>query len=256
MWGRRAEALEEAQQLGMASVVFRDAERAVDGADVVVLCVPVGAMEGLVRQVVPVLGRETLVTDVGSVKGEVVSALEPVLQGRALFVGSHPMAGSERAGLGAARENLFEGAVCILTPETGRTPEQALLRARGLWEGVGCRVRELDPRVHDQVCSRISHVPHVVAAALVNAVGEHLPAAFDFCGPGFRDTTRVAGGLPEMWSEILRSNGPAVAEGLRQVVAQMESVIQVLEKTDPAAEAQLHQFLAQAKRQRDHLRCP
>ena len=256
LWGRRAEALEQARQLGMAHWVSTELREVVAGADTVVLCVPVGAMKALVVEALPSLHEAALVTDVGSVKGSVVSDLEPLLQGRALFVGSHPMAGSEKAGLVAAREGLFDGAVCILTPEAGRTPEAALARATALWEGVGCRVRSLDPGLHDAVCARISHVPHVAAAALVNAVSSALPEAFDFCGPGFRDTTRVAGGLPEMWCEILRSNREAVVDGLRQVVAQLETVIQVLGRTDSAADEALRLFLVEAKTRRDQLRSP
>lgn len=254
MWGRRREALEEALRLRMADFASPEVCDVVDGADAVVLCVPIGAMEGLIRMALPALNPEALVTDVGSVKGCVVDALSPLLDGKAHFVGSHPMAGSEKAGLSAARVDLFERAVCIVTPEPVRTTEGAVSLATAFWETLGCRVRSLSPKVHDEVCSRISHVPHVAAAALVNAVSEGLPEAFDFSGPGFRDTTRVAGGLPEMWSEILFSNREAVAGGLRGLIAQLETVVQLLDCAEADTSGPLQTFLASAKQRRDALR--
>jgi prephenate dehydrogenase len=210
-------------------------------------------MEGVIREALPALGTKTLVTDVGSVKGTVVRVLGPLLEGKALFVGSHPMAGSEKTGLDAARADLFQGSVCIVTPEPATSPE-AVTKASLFWEKLGCRVRQLDPVVHDQVCARISHVPHVAAAALVNAVAQRCPEAFGFSGPGFRDTTRVAGGAPSMWTEILLSNREAVSQGLRALVDQLEEVIALLEQNEGSVSAPLDAFLSAAKQRRDQLR--
>lgn len=253
LWGRRAEVLEEAARRGVGSFRSTCLCEVVEGADVVVACVPVGVMEGVIREALPALGGGTLVTDVGSVKGKVVRTLAPLLEGKALFVGSHPMAGSEKTGLEAARADLFRGAVCIVTPEEA-TPREAVSRASLFWEKLGCRVRELAPDVHDQVCARISHVPHVAAAALVNAVAQGCPEAFGFSGPGFRDTTRVAGGAPSMWTEILMSNRDAVSLGLRAVVDQLEQVITLLEQNEGSVSAPLDAFLTVAKQRRDQLR--
>ena len=145
-------------------------EEAVEGADTVVLCVPVGAMEEVLRQALPKLSPSALVTDVGSVKKSVCDALAPLVADRALFVGSHPMAGSEKAGLSAARADLFVNAVCILTPEPGHTKPAAIERAEAFWTRLGCRVRSLSPQTHDEVCALISHLPHLTAAALVHNV--------------------------------------------------------------------------------------
>ncbi len=253
LWARREEAVEEARALEIAHLATCSLEHALVGADTVLLCVPVGAMAELAHKALPFLSPDTLVTDVGSVKDPVCRALAPVLQGRAHFVGSHPMAGSEKAGIAAARADLFTGAVCILTPEEGVTPAAAVLRATELWERLGCRIRSLAPLVHDQVCALISHLPHLTAAALVNTVGTVYPDAFGFCGPGFRDTTRVAAGLPAMWTEILSSNSQAVAASLRSFIAVLEKTAGYLEKSSPSAEAELNHFLAIAKKRRDTL---
>lgn len=253
LWARRAEAVEEARAMQVASLVTADVCEAVRGADTVLLCVPVGAMADLVRAVLPELAPDTLVTDVGSVKGLVCSELALLLEGRALFVGSHPMAGSERAGISAARHDLFANAVCILTPEEGRTPAEAVSRAEAFWLALGCRVRQLAPEVHDRVCALISHLPHLAAAALVNVVDAACPEAFGFCGTGFRDTTRVAGGLPGMWTEILSSNRAEVSASLRSLIALLEEAAALLERGGPEAEAAINRFLASAKARRDGL---
>ncbi|MEI6712969.1 MAG: prephenate dehydrogenase [Verrucomicrobiota bacterium] len=253
MWGRRVEVLQEASASGIASFTSTNVQEVVDGADTVILCVPVGVMRGLIQDALPALSPDALVTDVGSVKKSVVDELAPLLHGKALFVGSHPMAGSEKAGLSAAKKDLFHRTVCILTPEAHRTPPQAIEKARVLWETLGCRVRTLTPEVHDRVCAQISHVPHVAAAALVNMVSEMEPEAFGFFGAGFRDTTRVAAGLPSMWSEILLTNRDAVSSGLRGLISQLESVLTILEQDDRSATAPLEAFLSAAKERRDRL---
>lgn len=253
LWARRPEAVAQARALEVAPLVSSTLSKVISGANIVLLCVPVGAMEPLVHEMLPFLASDALVTDVGSVKTPVCRALSPLLKDRALFIGSHPMAGSEKAGLAAARADLFQNAVCILTPEEGVTDPLAESLARGFWERLGCRLRTLPPTVHDEVCALISHLPHLTAAALVNTVGSVLPEAFEFCGPGFRDTTRVAAGLPVMWAEILHSNRAAVAASLRTLIEILQNTAVALETGGSTAEATLEKFLAEAKRQRDVL---
>jgi prephenate dehydrogenase len=253
LWARRPEAVEEARALAVADLVTGSVAEAVSGADTVVMCVPVGAMEGVLRQALSSLSPTALVTDVGSVKKPVCDALAPLVGDRALFVGSHPMAGSEKAGLSAARADLFVNAVCILTPEPGLTRPDACERASAFWTRLGCRVRTLTPQMHDEVCALISHLPHLTAAALVRNVEEACPEAFGFCGPGFRDSTRIAAGLPGMWTEILSSNRSAVAGSLRGLIAILEPLAAQLERGGPEAEAAIHDFLAAAKGRRDGL---
>jgi prephenate dehydrogenase len=253
LWARRAAAVQEARALKIADLVTDNAAQAVEGADTVILCVPVGAMADVLSQALPCLSPEALVTDVGSVKKPVCDALNPLLAGRAFFVGSHPMAGSEKAGISAARPDLFVNSVCILTPEPGLTTTGACSRAEELWTRLGCRVRSLPPETHDEVCALISHLPHIVAAALVQTVATTLPEAFGFCGPGFRDSTRIASGLPTMWTEILSSNRVAVAASLRRLVAVLEPIAAQLEQGGSCAEGTVHDFLLSAKERRDAL---
>ena len=253
LWARRADAVAQAKALEVADLVTSSLSEAVAEADVVILCVPVGAMTELVHQILPVLSPDALITDVGSVKEVVCRDLGPMLRGRAHFIGSHPMAGSEKAGISAARADLFQSAVCILTPEDGITSAVAIQRATAFWERLGCRVRALAPTVHDQICAMISHLPHLSAAALVNTVEAVCPEAFGFCGTGFRDSTRIAAGLPTMWTEILLSNRMAVAESLRRFISILETTADQLERADSRAEHEIHHFLDTAKTRRESL---
>ena len=211
------------------------------------LCTPIGAMSGLARQFAPALARTATITDVGSVKAGVVSRLEAILGER--FVGSHPMAGSEQSGIDAARANLFEGAVCILTPTANSLPE-ATQRVRDLWKGVGCRMVEMSPGEHDECIARVSHLPHAVAATLVNAINMRLPNVASLAGGGYRDTTRIAAGPAAMWREILLENRAGVLAGLEDFSAMLDTMREMLLNGDAA---QLELFLERARAIREDL---
>lgn len=253
VWGRRTAAIEELRARGMADDASTDARAVADGADIVVFCVPVGAMPELAQRVAPAISPRTLVTDVGSVKEVVVNALSPIFRGRARFVGSHPMAGSEQTGLAAARADLFAGSVCILTPEAASAAAD-VADVRAFWETLGCRVRELPPSEHDEIVARVSHFPHLLAAALVQAVAEGGTEALEFAGPGFRDTTRVAAGPPAMWTDILRTNRHAVQKSAEAMIEKLREVITLLADDAPGDDLRMHEFLSQAKVLRDTLR--
>ena len=183
-----------------------DVVSAVQDADLIVLCVPIEQMELLVGQFRDSLKPGALVTDVGSVKVSVDRALSPLLAGRAQWVGSHPMAGSERSGFSAARADLFQAAPVIVTP-TAQTANAARDRVVAFWQALGAEIFLRDPAAHDLAIAGISHLPHLVAALLcAEADAPSLPLA----GGGFRDTTRVAGGSPELWTEILWANRDAL----------------------------------------------
>jgi prephenate dehydrogenase len=220
LWARRPEAVAEASAAGCADAVTGDLAAAVKDADIVVLCVPVGAMAGIAAKIAPALREGCIVTDVGSVKGPVIAALHPIFQGSGRFVGSHPMAGSEHTGLAAARADLFEGATCIVTPEPD-TDAAAILGARELWTRLGSRVVELPAAEHDECVALVSHLPHLAAAALVNTVAGQNAHAFSVVGPGFRDTTRVASGPPAMWREILSENSAALLPASDALIAKL-----------------------------------
>jgi cyclohexadieny/prephenate dehydrogenase len=256
IWARREEAVAAVQAQGCADEASTDLAKVVTGADTVVFATPIGVMPDLARKIVRSLSEGALVTDVGSVKAPVCEQLSEILGGSpGRFVGSHPMAGSEQTGLEAAREDLFEGAVCIVTPDQ-RTAPAAVKQATALWEAVGGQVRVLAPDEHDEIVATISHLPHLLAAVLVNTVNDTCPAAFDFCGPGFRDTTRIAAGPPQMWTEILGENRAAVGNALDALIEKLRAASKVLASGSSERDQPMNQLLTQAKAQRDRLRLP
>ncbi|MDD5351013.1 MAG: prephenate dehydrogenase/arogenate dehydrogenase family protein [Chthoniobacteraceae bacterium] len=247
VWARREAAVAEARRIcDLASTDLADAVR---GADVVVLCVPIGAMAELAERIAPLVEPGALVTDVGSVKAPVVEALAPLFEraGRGRFVGSHPMAGSEQAGLSAAHADLFEGSVALLTPHPGADPA-AVEAAAALWRLVGCKIHSLSPAEHDEAIGLVSHLPHLIAASLVNFVCAQDPRAADFCGNGLRDTTRIASGLPEMWTEILATNRAVLGGQLQAFIARLQEISRDLASGNDSL---LKTFLTNAKVRRD-----
>jgi prephenate dehydrogenase len=182
----------------------------------VVLCTPIAQMASLTTKMVSVLKRGAIVTDVGSVKASVVAELEPlVATSNAQFIGSHPMAGAEKMGVLNARADLFEGAVCVLTP-TARSRPELVQTLEEFWQSIGARTLRLTPETHDDLVSRSSHLPHAVAAGLANYVLSpmHPKEQAMLCATGFQDTTRVAGGSPEMWRDICLANRKNLARVL------------------------------------------
>jgi len=249
LWARRAEAAEEARAAGIADLVSSDLAAVVKEADVIVLCMPVDAMPEIAAQMVPLIPPHALVTDVGSVKGCVVEKLAPIFSERGRFVGSHPMAGSEQSGLAAARENLYAGSVCIVTPHEGAVPE-AVQQVVELWEQVGCTVRQLSPQEHDRKVGLVSHLPHLLAAALVDFVCSEDPDSVNFCGNGFRDTTRIAAGPAGMWTEIFASNRAALSGQVERMIAHLQGISKDLASGN---DLKMNDFLANAKSARDRL---
>jgi len=227
VWSRKKESLAPIQKSLPKAKTGTDLSGAT-GSDIVVLGAPAPVLADLVRSLLPHLGAQTLVTDVASVKASVEKELAPLLQGRARWIGSHPMAGSEDSGFAAARADLFQGAPVLLTP--GKSIGADTFRdASVFWQALGARVIQLDPEEHDRQVARISHLPHAVAAALVRAAGTSgLPVA----GPGYRDTTRVAAGPSDMWAEILLGNRTEVLASLRDLRQGVEQLATALEKQD------------------------
>jgi prephenate dehydrogenase len=249
VWARRAEALKAIRQLVPAAFTSSDLREVVAGADLVVLCVPIGAMPDLASEMEPFLKPGALVTDVGSVKVPVVRALPPLLP-RAQFVGSHPMAGSDQSGLSAARADLFQDAVCIVTVDADSKPEPQR-EACAFWRGLGCQVRTLTAAEHDEIVAFVSHLPHLAAAALVNMVVEQMPEALGYCGSGFRDSTRVAAGPAAMWTEIALANRGAIARAAEAMVEKLREVARLLDANDPDS---MTRFLSAAQAERERLR--
>lgn len=246
---RRRKSLADCEKAGAVDYATTDLLAAVSGADLVVLCTPLAQMRPLLEQCLPALKRGAIVTDVGSVKADVVRELSGLARrSGAHFVGSHPMAGGEKMGVSAARADLFAGAVCVVTPL--RKPNAAVVRVEKFWRALGARILRLDAARHDLLVSRSSHLPHVLAAALAGLVLD--PAAprqqAALCATGFRDTTRVASGSPEMWRDITLANRKNVARALDAFAGELKQFQAALKKGDAPA---VEKFFAAAKARRD-----
>jgi prephenate dehydrogenase len=247
---RRQASIAECHRFKVVDHATRNLPRAVSEADLVILCTPIAQMAELTLQMLPGLKPGAIVTDVGSVKGRVVEQLEPLVEkAGAYFIGSHPMAGAEKMGVKAARANLFERAMCVLTP-TPKSPSDATQSLDQFWRAVGARVLRLSAADHDALVSRSSHLPHLVAAQLAHYVLDpRFPAEQSLlCATGFRDTTRIASGSPEMWRDIAWANRRNLDHALGDFMRRLRELKRALQQEDlqPIAE-----FFQQAKIRRD-----
>ena len=249
VWGRRLEAARLAVKRGAADAAATSPAEAVHGSELVILCTPVETMVPLAREFRSKLLRKSIVTDVGSTKYDVVKHLSNTLSGRTTYIGSHPMAGSERDGLAAARANLFEGSVCILTP-LPRARLAPLKLLADFWEALGCRLRTTSPSEHDEIVAYISHLPHMVASALVNLVHSKKEDAFNYIGNGFKDMTRIAGGPPEMWSGIAMSNREELRRSVDRLIEELETVRRHIAN---GSDVELRSYLRRAKHQHEDI---
>ncbi len=250
LWFRKAEAAVAARDCGYKGASAELSE-VVEGCELLILAVPVGAMAQLLEKAVEAgLPAGCLVTDVGSVKGAVHTGMARVLGGTGqVFIGSHPMAGSERNGLGAARADLFQNAACLMTNDDGAA-EEICARLEHFWKILGCRTYWFTASEHDEIVAKISHLPHVTAAATALSSLEDAVEHGSLAGGGLRDTTRVAGGNPEMWAEILMENREAVMGRLRDNIGRLHEILALLEGGDLEA---TRDWLAAAKLLRDTL---
>jgi cyclohexadieny/prephenate dehydrogenase len=189
-------------------------EAASKGADLVVIAAPVDRIVPLVRQIAPFLKAGALVSDVGSVKGDIARLGHDALKERAHFVGAHPMAGSEKTGWEHATADLFEGRTCFITPVPATDPG-ALSKVVGFWKELGSEVVTVDPDKHDEIVAHISHLPQVLASSLCAFLGTRDPSWRNYAGGGLRDTTRIAGSDPKLWRTILEENRDEVLRALR-----------------------------------------
>jgi len=247
---RRRASVKDCERAGAVDFATTDLPAAVWDADLVILCTPLAQMRARVREMLPALKRGAIVTDVGSVKASVVRELESLVQkSGAYFVGSHPMAGSEKTGVGAARADLFEKTVCVVTP-TRKTNRAALKKVEQFWKAIGSRVLEMKPETHDALVSRSSHLPHVVAAMLAGHVlnPAHPKPQAALCANGFRDTTRIASGSPEMWRDIALANRQNLAKSLHAFIADLQNFQRLVKKGDAKA---ITKFFETAKQRRD-----
>jgi prephenate dehydrogenase len=226
--GRNPASLKPALVEGAVDNVTTDLREGLTGADMVVLATPVATLERQMPAVWEAAPPKALITDVGSTKAAIVRGAESLSARKPLdFVGGHPMAGSNLSGFAVSRADLFRGATVILTP-TDRTAPDAVKRVTEFWEAVGGRVVTMDSATHDRAVAAVSHLPHLVADALVDAVFRMDPQFFEVAARGFKDTTRIAASSPEVWREIFEENREALAEAVasfRAALGDLESVL-------------------------------
>ncbi len=247
--GHRRSTIDEALFRGAADEVTLDPCEGVGGSDLVVLATAIGLFEGILRKIAGALEPGAVVIDVGSTKARVLGTLEPLMPEGCTFVGCHPIAGSEKRGITHARPDLFDGATCVVTP-TGRTPADVLVRVVTTWQNLGMVVRQVSPEVHDHLLAQTSHLPHLVASVLVRAVSEE---AEPLMGPGWADTTRVAGGDAALWRDIMLSNAEEIAAAIERFHDILADIRDAVRNSDADA---IEAHLAEAKRRRDRLTQP
>jgi len=248
--GRSRANLELAKALSIIDDWCHDIAEAVRGADMVVLAVPMSAYESVFKAMAGSLSATAIITDAGSTKQSAMIEARSFLPDSSQFVAAHPIAGTEQSGAGAAFAELFEQRLCILTPDEGTNPE-ALQRVEEMWQAAGSRVMRMAPAEHDDFLAAVSHLPHLTAFALVNAVRkqgseEHEP--FEFAAGGFRDFTRIASSSPEMWRDIALCNRDAVTRQLDALQDELTGLKDALESDDGE---QLLEYFSSAKQARD-----
>jgi prephenate dehydrogenase len=218
-------------ELGALDEAYADPAVAVRDADLVVLCTPVGMLGELLAQVAPSLKPGAVVTDVGSTKRDIVAAAAKGLKGReneVFFIGSHPMAGSDKRGVRFAQADLYKDALCILTPD-GNSEIHALQYVESFWKRLGMRTTRLSPEEHDRLVSDISHLPHAVAAALMTVQS---PESLSLRGRGFLDATRIAAGDAGLWRDIFLSNKDNLAASIGRLQGQLNELQALLKAGD------------------------
>ena len=250
-------ALKRAVQRGAIDRLAKSAPEAVREADLVVLATPAGSFEPLVKECASSFKLGAILTDVGSVKGALVGRIGALLPPHVVYLPAHPLAGRERSGIDASSATLFDGCRCLITPghrnnQIGRP--DALKRLTGLWEKIGATVTTLDPFEHDRYLALVSHLPHLVAYALVNCAmdaAKEAPGLLGFSAGGFRDFTRIAASSPEMWRDICLENRAEILSALARYQSVLERYRRLIEAGDGAS---LEAAFRDARRVKEELR--
>lgn len=212
--------------------------------DLVILATPVNTIIDLAKKISKIIPKDCIVTDVGSTKQEVVNCLERIFP---YYIGSHPLAGSEKRGIRFADKDIFKDSLCVLTPTKNTSPE-VLIKIKGFWQKLGMKVVLVSPRFHDKVLSFISHLPHILAFSLVNTAPKRF---LDFAASGFKDTTRIASSESEIWQDIFLSNRNYILKAIdlfQKNLSQIKSAIKAKDKES------LKRFIDQARKKREQLK--
>ena len=246
-FGRREESLVKAKELGIVDSFDLDPSRATLGSDFVLFSLPVGLFPGIARMIKDSLKEGTVVSDAGSIKGNLVHEMEKVLSDKTPFVGAHPIAGSEQSGIDAAHADLFEKRRCVITP-TDKTERRALDTLTELWHSLGADVIIMTPQEHDRVFGAVSHLPHIIAYELMNSADEVNRSYLAYAGQGFLDSTRIAASSPEVWRDICIGNKENLIQFLDTFMGRLERVKGYLMSADDES---LERDFSQAKTLRD-----
>lgn len=243
---RSAETRDITRELGFCDRVVDSAAEAVQGADLVVLAVPVGAMDAVAAEIAPHLAQGATVTDVGSVKQSVIDAVGPHMPDHVHFIPGHPLAGTEHSGPRSGFAELFDNRWCILVPTDA--DQDATTRLRKLWEGMGANVEEMDPEHHDLVLAVTSHTPHLIAYTMVG-VADDLRRVTDsevikYSAAGFRDFTRIAASDPTMWRDVFLTNKDATLEILGRFTEELFALQRAIRTGDGEA---LHDYFTHTR---------
>jgi len=230
-YGRITENLRRAKEKNIIDTFELDPAKACRDADLVLFATPVGIFIDIAKKICDSLKKNTIVTDVGSVKGKLVHDMEALMPQGVFFVGGHPIAGSDRSGIDTAASEIFKKAKCIMTP-TGNTDKDALERVKAIWETFGSLVKFINADEHDRIYAAISHLPHLIAYEIVNTVADLDSSYLDFCGKGFRDTTRIASSPPEVWRDICLLNKDNLLEYVEVFKRNLDRVSQYLRAYD------------------------
>lgn len=248
-YARREATRLDALKLGMVDVAYDNPREAVEGADIVVICTPILTIPELVGEIAPVLKAGAVLTDVGSTKGWLEQAVPPLLtETGAAFVGSHPMAGSEKSGLDSARTDLYQEAIVFVTDSS--VSDGAGDCVKQMWQSIGGNVVSITADEHDRLTAYSSHLPHMVAALLVQSLPDDLACLDLACGPGIRDTTRVASGSEDIWHDIVKSNPTAIKEALAGFQLQAAQLNELIEHGEFE---RIRGYLADARSRRDEI---
>jgi prephenate dehydrogenase len=248
--GRDPQNLRRALDLGAIDATAADAAAAARGADLVLVATPVAQFQAIFAALAPVLGAGALVTDAGSTKRDVVAAARAALGAKiAQFVPAHPIAGAEQSGAAAARADLFRGKRVVLAPLAENAPDAAA-RVTAAWEACGAKIFRMTPQQHDAVFAAVSHLPHLLAYALVHEIAGRADSAqlFGYAAGGFRDFTRIASSHPEMWRDVCVANRDALLAELDRFAARLAALRPLLERGDGKA---LEQVFAEARAARE-----
>jgi cyclohexadieny/prephenate dehydrogenase len=253
IWARNPESREKCRNQEWCDAVSESPEEAVAGSDLILICTPVHTILPLLQQIQPALKEGSLVSDVGSTKALICHEAQRIFKDRsAIFLGSHPMAGSEQTGMENAHPDLFKSAACILTPlpNTPNTPNTITQRLSTFWESLEMHVTTVSPETHDAIVAQISHLPHILASVLCNYLSSKDKAWQTLGGGGLRDTTRIAAGDPELWKQILEQNRDEILQAISGFEQQLGVLKTALIETDSE---EIFSQLKQGKTYRDQL---